>query len=703
MKRTAASLSALCCLLTTSFASAQSGAWTVLPTMPGDVLAADAWIRPDAYAALSLDVQVMRDHLAKAPLETVGMPEDEKLLIVIPDPTGRLDAFRIVESPVMQPGLAAQLPDTHTFVGRSVTNGAAKLRMDITPLGFHAQVLAPGGNSWYVDPVSRDDTTHYASYYRNDLTPANPMQCLVNSDPAAQPDWSGSEDPNDAPLVVLRTYVVAMACTGEFTSYYGNATNALNGIVTGVNRITGIYERDFAVRLMLAANNNLVVYTNASTDPFNNNNPSQMLNANAGALNPIGSANYDVGHALGNSNSGGIASLGCVCTSAKAQGASCYTPPTGDPYWVDYVAHEMGHQFSANHNFNGGSTCGGAGPASKLTEPGSGSTIMGYAGLCGSQNNLQSHSDDMFGYINIDEVKSFIGSTGNSCATPTATGNNTPVVSPLTSYTIPIGTPFELTAVANDPDGDTLTYSWEGRDTGPTQNATLPDNGSSPLFRAFDPTTDPTRIIPKLQQLLNNTTMIGEKLPQLNRTMKMRVVVRDNNPAGGGTASADVNHIVTSSAGPFVVTNPNSSATQSGTTLVTWSVANTNVSPVNATNVDIYLSTDGGVTFPTLLLASTPNDGLQEVTMPNISTNTARIKVKASNNIFFDISNTNFSIVPALCYPDCDANGTLNVFDYICFGNAYSIGHTYADCDNNGTLNVFDYICFGNAYANGCP
>ncbi len=608
-------------------------------------------IIPDRYRTVSVDLTGLDSLLANAPRENAAGNSPE-VVLSLPMPDGTLARFSIQEYSVMAPELAAKFPEIKTYLGQGVDDPTATVRLDRTPAGFHGMILASGGTV-YIDPYARGTVTHYISYYKRDFSrPGGPSETeIMPFDPEAAsrlPDLSAvALAPSGSQL---RTYRTAVAATGEYTQFHGGTVNAgMAAIVTTMNRVTGIYERDVAVRLVLIANNDLIVYTNPNTDPYTNNNGSTMLGQNQNNLTSvIGSANYDVGHVF-STGGGGVAFLGVVCNSAnKARGVTGSPQPVGDPYDVDYVAHELGHQFGANHTFNGstGSCGGGNRNASTAYEPGSGSTIMAYAGICGAEN-LQPNSDDEFHTRSYDEIIAFTTTGGgNSCAVITNTGNNPPVVEAGPSYTIPAQTPFTLTGSATDPNGDPLTYSWEQFDLGAASPPNT-DNGNRPIFRVFNPSTSPSRTFPKLSDILNNTTTLGESLPTTTRTLTFRLMVRDNKPGGGGVNHDTVALSVTSAAGPFSVTAPNTAVTWSGggAETVSWNVANTNAAPVSCSAVNILLSTDGGSSFSTTLAANTPNDGSQSITVPSVSTTTARVKVECAGNIFFDISNANFTII----------------------------------------------------------
>ncbi len=602
-------------------------------------------IIPQEYRTLILNIPEIKTVLNSAPQEKNVFASNSNTILYLPLPDGGFGRFRITDSPVMEEALAIKYQEIKTYTAQGVDDPYASAKIDITPSGFHAMILT-AGSTIFIDPYAKGDIYNYISYYKSNLIPRNDFHCDVVS----KEDDAKHEHGKTRVMLEgqLRTYRTAIATTGEYTTFHGGTVAAgLAAVVTALNRVNGVYEKEASIRMVLIANNDLLIYTNASTDPYSNTNGNAMLSQNITTCNNIiGSANYDIGHVF-STGGGGVAYLGSVCGSQKAGGVTGLPSPTGDPFYIDYVAHEMGHQYGGNHTFNSttGSCGGGNRNAGTAYEPGSGSTIMAYAGIC-SPNNLQNNSDPYFVAKSLDEIIQFSNGGGNSCAVVTNTGNNNPVVTlGPGGQTIPISTPFTLTGTATDPNNDPLTYCWEQYDLGPAGSWNAP-SGNAPLFRSFNPVTTGTRTFPKLSSLLNNVQVIGEVLPTYTRNLSFVLVARDSKAGGGGVGFEYISYAVTASAGPFLVTSPNTAVTLNANIpqTITWDAANTNIAPVNCANVNIKLSTDGGNTFETTLAANTPNDGNATVNLPMVSTTTARIKIEAADNIFFDISNTNFSI-----------------------------------------------------------
>jgi hypothetical protein len=625
-----------------------------------------------ASRPLTLNVAGLRSALSSAPLERLG--GTQALVLTLPLPNGTNATFRVQEAPVMAPALAAQFPNIKTYVGVGVSDPTATLRLDLTPQGFHAQVLSPTLGAFYIDPATRADTQHYLSFWKRDM-PGNSFACEVIE--TAQKGASGQKGtPGTAQRAIgptLRTYRLAVAATAEYTRFHCRTLPAGStaadsvaagqaAIVTSINRVVGVYEKELAVRLVLIAGNSQLVYIRPNTDPYTNNSGSTMLGQNQTSLDAlIGTANYDVGHVFSTA-SGGVAGLGVVCRAGqKARGTTGTSSPVADAFDIDYVAHELGHQFGGSHTFNGdaGSCAGGNRSAAYAYEPGSGTTIMAYAGICGAANNTQLNSDAYFHVASYEQILDYLGTT--TCAVTTTTTNNPPTpILPASGKVLPISTPFKLTAGGYDSDGDVVTYCWEEYDrtalTG-SPTATQVAGITAPLFRSFYPTTNPTRYFPRLADIISGTPTLGERLPTVSRPLNFRLTLRDRFTAAntglgvvGGVNSGlpilPVSLTSTSAAGPFVVTSPNTAVSLAGgsSQVVTWDVAGTTANGVNCATVNIRLSTDGGLTYPTLLLAGTANDGSEAVTLPSVASTTARIMVEAADNYFFDISNADFII-----------------------------------------------------------
>ncbi len=585
-----------------------------------------------------------------------------KVELSLPMPAqGKFARFEVEEIAFMHPALAAKFPEIKTYRGRGLDDPTATLALDVTPAGMHAQIRS-GDGAIYIDPYYAGNNRIYASYYKADVfrnarragfyceTPGDAGRLVTEQIRRVAPNvTSGTQ---------LRTYRLACAANSTFTNFTGNTVaSGLAAVVVIMNRVSAVYEAEVSVRFQLIANNNEIIYPTTGNpvngvDPYSNS--TAALGQNQTNLDAkIGSANYDIGHVF-TTGSGGVAGLGVVCrTSQKARGTTGLPSPIGDAFNVDYVAHEMGHQFGGNHTFNGvGGSCSGSNRSgTHAYEPGSGVTIMAYAGICGAADNQAPNSDAFFSFESQREIIAYTTTGLGNCPVAVATGNGVPTVNAGANYTIPSRTPFALTGTASDPDGHLLTYCWEERDLGVAQAGNVPDNGTSPIFRPFYPTYTPTRVFPKMANIVagifdNVAAPHGETLPITNRTLNFRLTVRDNRTGGGAINTADMALTVIENGAGFAVTAPSGGSVIAGANVnATWTVTGTNLPPVNTPNVKISLSVDGGYTYPYVLLASTANDGSETVTLPaGVTSTTARVKVEAINNVFFSISPANFAI-----------------------------------------------------------
>lgn len=592
--------------------------------------------RLSEYNSFELDTKALQASLAKAPFEKGGRLTGKPARINLPLADGTFADFVVWEYDCLSDSLREKNPTIKLYHGYNPAQKSQRVRMGFTHTGFHATVFTPGQADTWIDPFSYSDHSKYFVYAKDKLRQPDRFGiCGVMSEGAEHDDPFGNDGHVGVEVVgdTLKTYRLALNGTLEYTAFHGSVANAESQMIVAVNRVNGVYENDVAVRMTMT-------YKKAWTgsDPFTNADGVAQLSQNQTDLDAaVGNANYDFGHIFSTAG-GGVARLRSVGVAGiKAQGATGLPSPTGDPFYIDYVAHEMGHQFGGNHTFNStsGSCGGGNRAASAAYEPGSGSTIMAYAGICAPQN-VQPNSDAYFHLKSHQEIVAW-RNNASSMGTSTSNGNSIPTVDAGANFTIPQSTPFVLTATGADANGGALTYCWEQFDLETTTT-------TQPVMRSRIPVTSPKRYFPPLANILANTTSTWDPAVAVNRLMNFRCTVRDNQ-AGGGGVNEDL-MAVTFSGSAFVVTAPNTAVTWAAgsTQTVTWTVGGGSIAP----NVNILLSTNGGSSFgtgtATVLLANTPNDGSEAITVPWTTSTTCRIFVVPTDNIFFDLSNVNFTI-----------------------------------------------------------
>ena len=614
---------------------------------------------PLSFKLFQVDFETLTQELAKAPSR---FSTNESLVLKFPKSNGVLADFIVKEASVLSSELASKYPGISSYVGYQKGNPQNTIRFSVSPYDGVNIMYMEDGKAIYMDSYTSDNSVSILYERKNLKAGAEAFNCLTEADPADHQD-KGPDVQSVVKDGKFRTYRLALAATNEYSVFHINRAGLQNGTVTqkkaavlaaqntAMTRVNGIYEKTLSLTMVIVPTNDKVIFVDTTVDDgYTNNNGSTMLGENTTILNrEIGTENYDIGHVF-STGGGGVATLRSPCNTTKARGVTGLGNPINDAFYVDYVAHEMGHQFGANHTFRAATgSCAGNFNTGTAMEPGSGTTIMAYAGICGSTNNVQNNSDPYFHSASVNEMYSFI-SRAADCSVKIDNNNQAPTADAGVDQYIPKGTAFVLTGIASDPDGDALTYLWEQTDT--TSNTQPPINTDAvgPVFRSYLPSTSNQRFFPKMSDIVaNNLSPKWEVIPNVARVLNFSLLVNDNKATGNQTAR-DLMRIFVNESGPFKVTSHTSNTALLGltNTTVTWDVSGTNVEPINTANVEILLSKDGGYTYPIVLSASTPNTGSATVTLPNESIASARIMVKALNNIYFAINTTNFSVTQNL-------------------------------------------------------
>jgi hypothetical protein len=603
-------------------------------------------------------------------------------VISLPNAAGQLEEFEVFEASNFEPDLQAQFPDIRAFSGKGITDKYATLKLSISPQGIQTMVFRAEKPAEFMEPYSKDHSVYSVYHSQRDNSKIG-WNCSTVEDNMVSKLNQQAASLTGSSSGTLKTMRLAQSCNAEYANYFGATSAAqvslvLAAINATLTRCNGVYEKDLALHLNLVSSSTSVFYYNAATDPYSTQLSQWNLQLQQTLTANIGSANYDIGHMFGASGGGGNAGcIGCVCVNpannnSLGKGAGITSPadgiPQGDNFDIDYVVHEVGHQLGGNHTFSMSSEGTGVNK-----EVGSGITIMGYAGI--TAQDVAPHSIDIYHQATIAQIQANLATKTCPVSTSITANNVAPVIAAVSNYTIPISTPFALTGSATDADGDALTYCWEQNDNSTTTGASSvasPTKATGPNWLSFSPTASGTRLFPKLSTILaglNVTPVLPggdagtniEALSSVSRTLNFRLTVRDNHAysstapvAVGQTAFTDLLVTVSNSSGPFAVTSPNTAVTWAGGSAqtITWAVNNTTAAPVSCANVKISLSTDGGQTFPTVLASNTANDGTESVVIPVGASTTARVKVEAVGNIFFDISNTNFTVGGAIACGD---------------------------------------------------
>ncbi|MDO6692079.1 zinc-dependent metalloprotease family protein [Aliiglaciecola sp. 3_MG-2023] len=588
--------------------------------------------------------------------------QNTEFQLSIPTPNGDHLTFELQQVQVMAEALANKYPLIRSFTGFNINNPEDKGRFNLSTKGLSAMLKIDG--EWAMLTYDRlGNPEDYVSYWvKDEIIPETQTSTLslqpdyMRLPSTVKTEWKKLATSNTVAARAngnaITTYRIAISTSGEYTSRNGGEAGTLAELATLINRINEILLTDFSIQFELVANNDRIIYTDSSTDPFVND-ASEDIDANQVVIDDlIGPENYDIGHLL-NTDSGGLATIQSICIDDyKARGQTGSNQPFGESFYTQLVIHEFGHQLGAEHTFNATNTAGcSEDQRSTLSavEPGSGSTIMSYAGLCSNQN-IENDSDDYFHSFSVEQIQSLL--SRRNCGTTESNGNSIPTInSAQINHTIPAETPFVLTAQATDSDNDSLTYVWDQVDPGGFEGATeslgemSEDNGFNPLFRSFPPSDSATRYFPQIDGVLTGSLDLGETYPSTERELTFELIVRDGN-GGVITQTANINIEPTGSA--FSVSQPLTDSRWIGgqSHEVEWEVANTDSAPISCASVDITLDADGDDVFESTILANTENDGQQSIISPSTNTSNARLKVSCSDNVFYAVNPGNFEIVP---------------------------------------------------------
>jgi subtilisin-like proprotein convertase family protein/guanyl-specific ribonuclease Sa len=600
---------------------------------------------PSHFQAYNLNVAELKNTLSSAPERFAHI--NSELIISLPQTDGTLANFQVYKSSVFSEDLAKKYPNLSSFYLQNVDNQKITARLNITSQGIYALISHPQNGLTYLEPYSQTNANYYIAYQAKDLgTTEQHGEFSCNVTEELETASLNKSLQNTSPDCLLRKYRLCISATGEYTQWHGGAVaNAMEKIMVLTANTNLVFEQETGVTFELVDNNDLMIFTDPESDPFTNDNKFLLLSENQTATdNIIGFGNYDLGIVVGIVG-GGVAQVKSVCSNHKAQSSAGSTwSPEGYPLEATFI-HEIGHKFGATHSFN--NSCNNNRANSTAYETGSGSTLMSYAGACAP--SVTYPRDFYFHTGNLNQMLTFIQfDLLNGCGEVISLGNIPPTAFAGADRSLPVGIPFELTGTSNNFDNSPQRFNWEQIDIQVANAPPTSNSGVGPAFRSFPPKEVPERTFPSIDCLINpaNSDCEWEVLPDVTRNMTFTFTAYDATEGAGCWASDNISLIFVEREEDFAVEYPNGteSFTPNQNIDIQWNKGQTDASPVNCSSVDIFLSTDGGYSFPITLAEDIPNTGLANLQLPNINSENCRIKIKGHSNYFFDLSDDNFTI-----------------------------------------------------------
>lgn len=595
---------------------------------------------PKNSTLVSLDLKSLKLRLLNAPKRDRSSDSDG-VIINFPNQEGNFESYLVKEASTMSPELQSQFLEIRSYIGKGINNPTSIVRFSLSPEKGLSSMVLSDKKTVFIEPYSADLRNYIVFNNSNEDGPRTPFECkteYVRSElDISDEQYAALRNANDQ---TLRTYRLALACTVEYAQFHGGT---LAGVMSAMNitmtRVNAVFERDLGLTMVMVPNSTIIFLgPDVDSDPYTNNSGGTMLGQNQTTCDTnIGTGNYDIGHVF-STGGGGVAFLNSPCNNgSKARGVTGSSSPVGDTFDIDYVAHEMGHQFGGNHTQN--NNCQRSGVS---VEPGSASTIMGYAGICAP--NVQNNSDDYFHGENIKEMWLNISAgTSSTCFAGSSTSNVAPQVNAGSNVSIPKSTAFVLRGTATDADtASGLTYCWEQIDATPATMPPLATNTGGPAFRSLDPVASPNRYMPALSTVMSGSlSTTWEVIPSVSRDMNFSLTVRDNELNGGATGSSEI-MISVEDVTPFTVITPPSWGPNSSQQ-VSWVLGESSGALINCQLVNVLFTTNNGGSFTTLA-SGVPNTGTATITVPNVpNTNNAKVLVEAADNIFYAVTGA-FSI-----------------------------------------------------------